>query len=91
VARDGPALTKAVEETLRQKILVSWLLDQPLKMQVTTRELIMYGSRRWSALFHEEDEASIAATWWDLPDDLESEPTPFPPFHPRKRQPFFIR
>ncbi|KAK4239055.1 hypothetical protein C8A03DRAFT_32911 [Achaetomium macrosporum] len=72
-SRDGPALTQAAEETLRQKILVSWLLDQPLKMQVTTRELIMYGSRRWSASFDEEDEANVAAAWWDLPDDLERE------------------
>ncbi|KAK3304024.1 uncharacterized protein B0T15DRAFT_227230 [Chaetomium strumarium] len=73
-SRDGPALAKAAEETLRQKILVSWLLDQPLKMQVTTRELIMYGSRRWSASFDEEEDGNVdAAAWWDLPDDLERE------------------
>jgi hypothetical protein len=66
----GPALTAAAEETLRQKILVSWLLDQPLKMHAATRELILYGSRRWSA-FGEEDPNK--AVWWELPDDLESE------------------
>jgi hypothetical protein len=71
---DGPALSKAAEETLRQKILVAWLLDQPLKMQAATRELIMYGSRRWSASFDEEDEGmSETGAWWDLPDDLETE------------------
>lgn len=69
---DGPALIRAAEETLRQKILVSWLLDQPLKMQAATRELIMYGSRRWS-LAYDEDEEGTTAAWWDLPDDLESE------------------
>ncbi|KAL2134050.1 hypothetical protein VTI74DRAFT_1106 [Chaetomium olivicolor] len=71
---DGPALTKAAEESLRQKILVSWLLDQPLKMHTATRELIMYGSRRWSASFDEEDVgAGFSAAWWDLPDGLEAE------------------
>ncbi|KAK0706658.1 hypothetical protein B0T26DRAFT_743851 [Lasiosphaeria miniovina] len=69
---DGPALTRAAEETLRQKILVSWLLDQPLKMPAATRELIMYGSRKWSAL-HDDEEAADGAMWWDLPDGLEHE------------------
>ncbi|AEO71105.1 uncharacterized protein THITE_2123159 [Thermothielavioides terrestris NRRL 8126] len=69
---DGPALSRSAEETLRQKILVSWLLDQPLKMHTATRELIMYGSRRWSASF-DEDEEGTSAAWWDLPDDLERE------------------
>lgn len=67
---DGPALSRAAEETLRQKILVSWLLDQPLKMHAATRELILYGSRKWSAFV---DEDINTAAWWDLPDDLESE------------------
>ncbi|KAK4101886.1 hypothetical protein N658DRAFT_506628 [Parathielavia hyrcaniae] len=74
---DGRALSRAAEETLRQKILVFWLLDQPLKMQAATRELIMYGSRRWSASLNEEDESNntttTTAAWWDLPDGLETE------------------
>ena len=71
---DGPALSRAAEETLRQKILVAWLLDQPLKMQAATRELIMYGSRQWSlSPDHDPDQAQHAAAWWDLPDDLETE------------------
>ncbi|EAQ86960.1 hypothetical protein CHGG_08213 [Chaetomium globosum CBS 148.51] len=70
---DGPTLSRATEETLRQKILVAWLLDQPPKLQVATRELIMYGSRRWSEYLDEEQEESYAAAWWDLPDDLEQE------------------
>ncbi len=69
---DGPALSRAAEETLRQKILVAWLLDQPLKMQAATRELIMYGSRQWSHHNQDEDQQQVAA-WWDLPDDLEME------------------
>ncbi|KAK4122898.1 hypothetical protein N657DRAFT_691341 [Parathielavia appendiculata] len=73
---DGRALSRAAEETLRQKILVFWLLDQPLKMQAATRELIMYGSRRWSASFDGADESknnNMTAAWWDLPDGLETE------------------
>ncbi|KAL2020769.1 hypothetical protein VTK56DRAFT_7967 [Thermocarpiscus australiensis] len=70
-ADDRTALTKAAEETLRQKILVSWLLDQPLKMHTATRELIMYGSRKWSPFFDEQE--TSGAAWWDLPDDLERE------------------
>lgn len=72
--REGPSqgLTSASEEQLRQKILASWLLDQPTKMFVATRELIMYGSSRWSP--YPEYETN-GATWWDLSDHLESEPT----------------
>ncbi|KAK3985592.1 hypothetical protein QBC44DRAFT_334887 [Cladorrhinum sp. PSN332] len=71
---DGPALTKASEDTLRQKILVSWLLDQPLKLQASTRELIMYGSRRWAAVSEEDNQEDIpSSAWWDLPEGLEGE------------------
>jgi hypothetical protein len=72
---DGPTLSRAAEETLRQKILVAWLLDQPPKLMTSTRELIMYGSRRWRTFGdeeNEEDEEVGHAAWWDLPDDLES-------------------
>lgn len=74
---DGPALSKPSEEALRQKILVAWLLDQPPKMQIATRELILYGSRRWSltatTASDEDDDPEYRAAWWDLPDDLEAE------------------
>lgn len=70
---DGPALTEASEDTLRQRILVSWLLDQPLRLQATTRELIMYGSRRWAASEEEGEENVPTAAWWDLPQGLEGE------------------
>lgn len=72
---DGPALSLAAEETLRQKILVAWLLDQPPRLHTAARELIMYGSRRWSPSFEveEETEDPPPAAWWDLPDDLERE------------------
>lgn len=69
---DDPApLNLAAEEVLRQKILVSWLLDDPLKLRLSSRELILRGSRRWSAYADEHETTS--AMWWDLPDDLESE------------------
>jgi len=83
---DGAAaLSFASEETLRQKILVTWLLEEPLKFQAATRELILYGSRRWSRFALEDDEESSSsqadsdddqkykAAWWHLPDGLESE------------------
>jgi hypothetical protein len=68
---DGVCLTKHTEDVLRQKILVAWLLDQPLRLAAASRELIMYGSARWSA-FPEADMQVYGATWWDLQDDLES-------------------
>ncbi|KAI2463210.1 hypothetical protein F4781DRAFT_437675 [Annulohypoxylon bovei var. microspora] len=59
------------EDILRQKILVSWLLDQPARLQAATKEIIMNGSCRWSP-FAEDDERSDA-TWWYLQDGLEQE------------------
>jgi hypothetical protein len=70
IREDGIALDHASEESLRQKILVSWLLAQPPIMQVATRELVTYGSQRWSTYSDPDPEV---ASWWDLPDDLESE------------------
>jgi len=75
-------LTKPAEETLRQKILVSWLLNQPLKFHASTRELILYGSCNWTTAIASDDPpadatgpntATSAAAWWDLPDGLEAE------------------
>ncbi|RYP65670.1 hypothetical protein DL769_006249 [Monosporascus sp. CRB-8-3] len=66
------SMTRATEEALRQKIFVSWLLDLPVRFQNATRELIMNGSCRWSAFADEEDE-SLDASWWYLPDGLEQE------------------
>ncbi|KAI1456199.1 hypothetical protein F4805DRAFT_468256 [Annulohypoxylon moriforme] len=59
------------EDILRQKILVSWLLGQPARLQAATKEIIMNGSCRWSP-FAADDEAS-SATWWYLQDGLEQE------------------
>ena len=58
-----------VEQTLRQKILTAWLLNQPLRLHHATRELIRRGSSHWSA-FHDFD-ADAGAAWWSLPDGLE--------------------
>ncbi|KAI0479164.1 hypothetical protein GGR56DRAFT_364799 [Xylariaceae sp. FL0804] len=67
------------ENVLRQKLLVSWLLNLPGKFQAATRELIMNGSCQWSS-FHEPDDddgaaaaTAAAATWWYLQDGLEEE------------------
>ncbi|KAM3526664.1 hypothetical protein MY4038_006707 [Beauveria bassiana] len=60
-----------VEPALRQKILVSWLLGQPLRLQQSSRELIIRGSSHWS-VYHEPETASTAA-WWNLPDGIENE------------------
>lgn len=91
---DGmPCLSHAAEEILRQKILVSWLLDQPLRFQAATRELILFGSHRWSASGADEEEdehdgepkspadaaaAGQEALWWYLPDELEGKCPPPP-------------
>ncbi|KAI1813359.1 hypothetical protein GGS20DRAFT_487336 [Poronia punctata] len=65
-------MSRANENVLRQKILVSWLLNQPVKFQAATKELIMNGSCRWSSFGGGEDETT-SATWWYLPDGLEQE------------------
>jgi hypothetical protein len=57
------------EQVLRQKILVSWLLAQPMRLHNASRELIMRGSRLWSP-FHEPN-PSMTAAWWNLPEGLE--------------------
>lgn len=59
------------EQVLRQKVLVSWLLGQPARLQHSTRELIMRGSSLWSE-FHDPG-AELTASWWNLPDGLEEE------------------
>ncbi|GJD01888.1 hydroxyproline-rich glycoprotein-like protein [Colletotrichum higginsianum] len=60
-----------VENLLRQKILVAWLLEQPPRLHTYTRELILRGSVRWSSL--SVDEFSRTELWWHLPDGLERE------------------
>ncbi|KAI1110154.1 hypothetical protein F5Y14DRAFT_370697 [Nemania sp. NC0429] len=65
-------MTRANENVLRQKILVSWLLNQPAKFQAATRELILNGSCQWSSFGEAEDETT-SATWWYLQDGLEQE------------------
>lgn len=62
-------MSRVNEDILRQKILVSWLLNQPTRFQSATKEIIMNGSCRWSP-FAEEDDGSHA-TWWYLQDGLE--------------------
>jgi len=73
---DSPGLSRAAEDVLRQKILVGWLLNQPVKFQAGTRELIMCGSSRWSSFAPEDDpghEERSEASWWYLPEGLEEE------------------
>lgn len=58
-----------VEQTLREKILVSWLLGNGMKLHQAARELITRGSRLWSD-YHDESE-ELTAAWWHLPDGIE--------------------
>lgn len=80
----------AAEEVVRQKVLVGWLLDQPMRFAAATREMVIYGSHRWEAEYlAEEADHSVAyaeqdaaaarqeAIWWYLPDDLEGKCPPF--------------
>ncbi|KAK3489747.1 hypothetical protein B0T13DRAFT_480584 [Neurospora crassa] len=79
--QDGHALTFAGEELLRQKILVSWLLDLPLKFQSATRELILYGSRRWTLSASPDDEEDDSES---EPDYTSSDPNPAAHQNPEK-------
>ncbi|KAI6779808.1 uncharacterized protein J7T54_003732 [Emericellopsis cladophorae] len=69
--RDENGRATEAEQLIRQKILVAWLLGQPMRLHNATRELIMRGSSHWSA-FHDEAVDSMAA-WCTLPDGLEHE------------------
>ncbi|KAG5914462.1 hypothetical protein E4U42_000480 [Claviceps africana] len=63
-----------VEGALRQKILLAWLLNQPMRLHRESRELIVRGSRIWGVFPPEgEHEADFAAAWWNLPDGIEEE------------------
>lgn len=65
-----------VEAALRQKILLAWLLNQPLRLHRESRELIIRGSRLWGAYPPDgEEEADLAAAWWNLPEGIEGETT----------------
>lgn len=82
------SLSISGEEILRQKALVSWLLDHPLKFQAATRELVLYGSHAWAAVSDEEDDGAGPepvkqpepsrrdALWWYLPSELEGKCPP---------------
>lgn len=74
VSVEDASMSRATENTLRQKILVSWLLNQPVKFQAAARELILNGSCKWTA-FPEEDDTGDA-TWWYLQDGLERKNCP---------------
>lgn len=62
-------VTIAVEEVIRQKVLISWLLDDQIKFAAATKELILRGSTRW--VTEEAVGKDQQAIWWDLQDGLE--------------------
>ncbi|KAG6025106.1 hypothetical protein E4U41_001607 [Claviceps citrina] len=70
-----------VERALRQKILLAWLLNQPMRLHRESRELIVRGSRLWraaAAAYYDdegavEQEPDLAAAWWNLPEGIEEE------------------
>ncbi|KAK8038961.1 hypothetical protein PG993_007372 [Apiospora rasikravindrae] len=65
-------MSRQTESVLRQKILVSYLLDQPPRFLAATRELIMNGSCKWSA-FPDPNADADEEAWWYLQDELEQE------------------
>lgn len=83
-------LSLAAEELVRQKVLASWLLEWPMRFGAATRDIIMYGSHRWSVQYTEDDdvdeepeaagktavEVRQEAVWWYLPDELEGKCPP---------------
>ncbi|KAM0255961.1 hypothetical protein ACHAQJ_005265 [Trichoderma viride] len=69
-ADDNGRATDA-EQTLREKILVSWLLSNGMRLHQAARELILRGSRLWSDYSEEREE--LTAAWWHLPDGIEEE------------------
>lgn len=82
-------LSLAAEELVRQKVLASWLLEWPIRFGAATRDMIMFGSHRWSLQNAEEDEdpepevgkdaagTRQEAVWWYLPDELEGKCPPY--------------
>ncbi|KAI0202663.1 hypothetical protein F4808DRAFT_69093 [Astrocystis sublimbata] len=75
--RDGDGeyggMSRASENVLRQKILVAWLLNQPVRFAAATKELILNGSCQWSSFGGEVEDETTSATWWYLQDGLEQE------------------
>lgn len=69
---EDPRMSRSLENALRQKILVAWLLNQPKRFEAATRELIMNGSLKWSS-FPEQTDGVNEAMWWYLPDGIEQE------------------
>ncbi|KAK8086749.1 hypothetical protein PG994_001723 [Apiospora phragmitis] len=67
---DEAKMSRQTESVLRQKILVSYLLDQPPRFLAATRELIMNGSCKWSA-FPDPNADADEEAWWYLQDELE--------------------
>ncbi|KAM0516649.1 hypothetical protein ACHAPE_005282 [Trichoderma viride] len=69
-ADDGGRNTET-EQMLREKILVSWLLSNGMKLHQAARELVVRGSRLWSDYSEEREE--LTAAWWHLPEGIEEE------------------
>ncbi|KAH8677282.1 hypothetical protein BX600DRAFT_506339 [Xylariales sp. PMI_506] len=72
VTGESLRMTRNAENVLRQKLFISWLLNQPVRFQAASREIIMNGSCKWTA-FPDQDSGAGEATWWYLPDGLEQE------------------
>lgn len=68
---DQAGRTTDVEALLRQKILLAWLLNQPMRLHRESRELIIRGSRIWGA--YPDQDTNLSAAWWNLPEGIEGE------------------
>ncbi|TWU78757.1 hypothetical protein ED733_006747 [Metarhizium rileyi] len=68
--KDEAGRLTETEKVLRQKILVAWLLGQPMRLHQTSRELVIRGSRLWSVY---GEEHTHGGAWWHLPEGIEEE------------------
>ncbi len=66
---DGSSPSLSNEGAIRQRILISWLLEDPVRFHGGTGSLILGGSSLWSSTSEQDD--APATAWWDLPDGLE--------------------
>ncbi|KAK2589802.1 hypothetical protein QQS21_012518 [Conoideocrella luteorostrata] len=69
---DDSGRVTEVEKVLRQKVLVAWLLSQPMRLHQSSKELLMRGSRLWGQPYGYE-EGHLCAAWWNLPEGIEEE------------------
>lgn len=66
---------KTGEETLRQKILVTFQTQQKVKFAAATKELILRGSILWGN-YNYDTSAEYQTSWWELVGGVEGIESP---------------